>query len=41
MLTWYWLARDSVLPKQAYAQGWMLDKLLLYYVSVTVETPGH
>ena len=41
MLTWYWLARDSVPPKQAYAQGWMLNKLLLYYVSFTVETPGH
>ena len=41
MLIWYWLARDSVPPKQAYAQGRMLDKLLLYYVSFTVETPGH
>lgn len=37
----YQLARDSVPPTQAHVQGWMLDKLLLYYVSATVETPGH
>lgn len=29
MLTWHQQARGSAPTKQAYAQGWMLDKLLL------------